>query len=119
MERRKPERIIIMKKYYCEIKPAPAGITASDYVCVIHEYDTANGMRRYRNGIFIYNSAFRVSELFDTVEAAIKSLNGSRRLTVLPDGSTIIPEEVNYPDPFKGILETWNPNIREFLPGQY
>lgn len=39
-----------------------------------------------------------ISALYDTVEAAIKHLGGSRRETILPDGRVVIPESVNYPE---------------------
>lgn len=109
-----------MKKYYPEfIRADAAGVSADGCVYKIHEYDTRNGERVYKNGVFIYHSALKVSELFDTIPDAIKSLNGSRRPTILPDGSIIIPEEVNYPDSSKEIFETWYPSIRELIPGEY
>lgn len=56
------------------------------------------------------------SMLYATLDEAIKSLGASRRVTILPDGTEIIPDRVNYfDDPFI----PWNPNIRELWPGEY
>jgi hypothetical protein len=56
------------------------------------------------------------SMLYATLDEAIKSLGASRRVTILPDGTEIIPDRVNYSDdPFI----PWNPNIRELWPGEY
>ena len=56
------------------------------------------------------------SMLYATLDEAIKSLGASRRVTILPDETEIIPDRVNYfDDPFI----PWNPNIRELWPGEY
>ena len=56
------------------------------------------------------------SMLYATLDEAIKSLGASRRVTILPDGTEIIPDRGNYfDDPFI----PWNPNIRELWPGEY
>lgn len=48
--------------------------------------------------VVIYHNSLIISALYDTVEAAIKHLGGSRRETILPDGRVVIPESVNYPE---------------------
>lgn len=56
------------------------------------------------------------SMLYATLDEAIKSLGASRRVTILPDGTEIIPDRVNYSD---DLFIPWNPNIRELWPGEY
>ena len=58
--------------------------------------------------------------LFKTVEEAIKHLNSTRRRCILPDGSVIIPEEVNYPGmSYNNVFQPWHPGVRELWPGEY
>ena len=112
-----------MLKYYCVFERAPeAGMTADDCVYRIYEYDTTNGERiihgMYGDQIFIYHSTLIVGKLFESVDDAIKDLGWSRRLTILPDGSMIIPEAVNYPNLYDSVFQAWNPNVQEIWPGE-
>ena len=59
------------------------------------------------------------SMLYATLDEAIKSLGASRRVTILPDGTEIIPDRVNYPGYCDDLFTPWNPNIRELWPGEY
>ena len=56
--------------------------------------------------------------LYTTLDEAVKSLGASRRLTVLPDGTEIIPEQVNYPSSSDVFIQ-WHPGIQELWPGEY
>ena len=56
--------------------------------------------------------------LYTTLDEAVKSLGASRRLTVLPDGTEIIPEQVNYPSSSDVFIQ-WHPSIQELWPGEY
>ena len=85
-----------MTKYYISLK--------ADGNFHIIEYDTGEGVRVLRDAggretsVVIYHNSLIISALYDTVEAAIKHLGGSRRETILPDGRVVIPESVNYPE---------------------
>lgn len=48
--------------------------------------------------------------LYTTLDEAVKSLGASRRLTVLPDGTEIVPEQVNYPSSSDVFIQ-WHPRI--------
>lgn len=84
-----------MTKYYISLE--------ADGNFHIIEYDTGEGVRVLRDAggretsVVIYHNSLIISALYDTVEAAIKHLGGSRRETILPDGRVVIPESVNYP----------------------
>ena len=56
--------------------------------------------------------------LYTTLDEAIKSLGASRRVTILPDGTEIIPEQVNYPSSSDVFIQ-WHPGIQELWPGEY
>lgn len=56
--------------------------------------------------------------LYTTLDEAVKSLGASRRLTVLPDGTEIVPERVNYPSSSDVFIQ-WYPGIQELWPGEY
>ena len=56
--------------------------------------------------------------LYTTLDEAVKSLGASRRLTVLPDGTEIIPEQVNYSSSSDVFIQ-WHPGIQELWPGEY
>lgn len=58
------------------------------------------------------------SMLYATLDEAIKSLGASRRVTILPDGTEIIPEQVNYPSSSDVFIQ-WHPGIQELWPGEY
>lgn len=85
--------------------------------------DLRIGRKRVRCGSFAWWCCVAVGVamlymvmLYATLDEAIKSLGASRRVTILPDGTEIIPDRVNYSDdPFI----PWNPNIRELWPGEY
>ena len=85
-----------MTKYYISLE--------ADGNFHIIEYDTGEGVRVLRDAggretsVVIYYNSLIISALYDTVEAAIKHLGGSRRETILPDGRVVIPESVNYPE---------------------
>ena len=58
-------------------------------------------------------------QLFKTVEESIKHLGGSRKNCILPDGSVIIPNDVNYPtSKLDGILQLWHRGVVERWPGE-
>jgi hypothetical protein len=59
-------------------------------------------------------------QLFKTIDEAVKHLGGSRKTCILPDGSVIIPNEVNYPaSKFNDVLQPWHSGVIELWPGEY
>lgn len=113
-----------MTKYYISLE--------ADGNFHIIEYDTGEGVRVLRDAggretsVVIYHNSLIVSALYDTVEAAIKHLGGSRRETILPDGRVVIPESVNYPELWVKVLakrkpaqsSRWDDLGRQKLPHQ-
>lgn len=88
----------------------------------IKESDTKYGVREYHNpgyssSVFIYDGAVIINELFDSVEAAIKDLDGYSKKVKLPDGSMEIPLFANYPK-METVLVPWTPGIEEIWPGE-
>lgn len=66
-----------------------------------------------------YHNSLIISALYDTVEAAIKRLGGSRRETILPDGRVVIPESVNYPElAIRNIFVPFSAVRAEVWPGE-
>lgn len=90
----------------------------------IIEYDIGKGVRVLRDAggretVVIYHNSLIVSALYDTVEAAIKHLGGSRRETILPDGRAVIPESVNYPElTIRNIFVPFSAVCGEVWPGE-
>ena len=88
--------VLTVTKYYISLE--------ADGNFHIIEYDIGEGVRVLRDAggretsVVIYHNSLIISALYDTVEAAIKHLGGSRRETILPDGRVVIPESVNYPE---------------------
>lgn len=106
-----------MTKYYISLE--------ADGNFHIIEYDTGEGVRVLRDAdgretsIVIYHNSLIISALYDTVEAAIKHLGGSRRETILPDGRVVIPESVNYPElAIRNIFVPFSAVRAEVWPGE-
>lgn len=107
-----------MTKYYISLE--------ADGNFHIIEYDTGEGVRVLRDAggretsIVIYHNSLIISALYDTVEAAIKHLGGSRRETILPDGRVVIPESVNYPElAIRNIFVPFSAVRAEVWPGEH
>ena len=83
---------------------------------VIREVRDAGGRK---TSVVIYHNSLIISALYDTVEAAIKHLGGSRRETILPDGRVVIPESVNYPElAIRNIFVPFSAVRAEVWPGE-
>ena len=91
----------------------------------IKEYDEANGVRHLNSTtLAIYHSSVLVNELFDTLDECIRDFGGYSKPVVLPDGSEIIPNAINFPNDFNAQCEAaglfrWHPGIVEQWPGEY
>ena len=77
-------------KYYISTNTTFNGMT-------IHEYDESKGVRQLGKSVLIYHSTLSVDALYNTIDEAIKSLDGYRKSVTLPNGNIIRPIEVNYP----------------------
>lgn len=109
--------VLTVTKYYISLE--------ADGNFHIIEYDTGEGVRVLRDAggretsVVIYHNSLIVSALYDTVEAAIKHLGGSRRETILPDGRVVIPESVNYPElAIRNIFVPFSAVRAEVWPGE-
>lgn len=109
--------VLTVTKYYISLE--------ADGNFHIIEYDTGEGVRVLRDAggretsIVIYHNSLIISALYDTVEAAIKHLGGSRRETILPDGRVVIPESVNYPElAIRNIFVPFSAVRAEVWPGE-
>lgn len=96
-----------MTKYYISLE--------ADGNFHIIEYDTGEGVRVLRGAggretsVVIYHNSLIISALYDTVEAAIKHL----------DGRVVIPESVNYPElAIRNIFVPFSAVRAEVWPGE-
>ena len=79
----------------------------------VNEYDETRGVRKMGNSTAIYNGTLLVNALYDSAEAAIKSLNGYSKPVKMPDGGEIVPSAHNYPNSYEARmaaagLKRWN-----------
>jgi len=96
---------------------------------VVREYDERRGVRNLstsplRSCVAIYNGARLVDRLFDTLDECIHDLGGYSKPVELPDGTTVVPSAVNFPNNFDAQCEAiglyrWHPGIVERWPGEY
>ena len=71
-----------MIKYYFEF----------DGTMNLKEYNVKNGIKKVGNSILLYNNAFSVSGLYDTIESALRSLGGYSK-SVIYNGQNINPQK--------------------------
>lgn len=67
----------------------------------IQEYDKEkDGFRVVGHSVLLYHNTISCSPccIHDSIAAAIESLDSSKLDCVLPDGRTVIPFRINYPD---------------------
>ena len=91
--------------YYVEYNP-------QENMNHVRAYDEQkHGVPRHAaHGYFLYHGATHVSNIYQTERDALKSFGAySRKLTEMPDGSTVIPVDIFHPEEtVKNVFIPWN-----------
>lgn len=89
----------------------------------IREYNKEkDGFRRVGDSVFLYHNSICCSPccIFDSVAAAVEYLDNSKLDCILPDGKTVVPFRVNYPELYLmySVFIPWESVQAEIWPGE-